>query len=206
MSGLAQKPFRDAMIERRSIYSLGRTLPAGITDDRIVEFVNESVKHSPTAMNSQSSRAIVLLAAHHERFWDLVKEKLETLVDDDDSWKSTKEKLESFRAAYGTILLFEDYGVVEKWQEKVPLYKDQFPEWAEHAHGILSYVIWTGLQAEGLGVHFQHYNPVIDDKVQKEWNVPESWKLRGQLVFGEALESAGDKDFEPLDKRVKVFQ
>jgi len=39
----------------------------------------------------------------------------------------------------------------------------------------------------------QHYNPLIDEAVAKEWNLPESWKLRGQLVFGSIEAPAGKK-------------
>ena len=50
-------------------------------------------------------------------------------------------------------------------------------------------------QELGLGANLQHYNPLIDEAVAKEWNLPESWKLRGQLVFGSIEAPAGEKTF-----------
>lgn len=82
----------------------------------------------------------------------------------------------------------------------------QFPTWAEHAHGLTVFTIWTALSAEGLGASLQHYNPLIDADVAKEFSLPESWKLRAQLVFGKPEAPAGDKEFKPLEDRVKVFQ
>ncbi|GAA5832879.1 hypothetical protein JCM3766R1_007076 [Sporobolomyces carnicolor] len=203
---IENKSFQDAVRERRSIYALGRELPAGVDDEKIVELVNNAVKHSPTSFNSQSSRAIVLLHGHHEKFWNLVKDKIKSIVDDKTWRESSSGRLQGFQNAYGTVLLFEDQEVVETYQKNIPLYAEHFPTWSEHAHGILAYVTWTSLEAEGLGASLQHYNPIVDDKVRQEWDVPETWKLRAQIVFGQALAPAGEKQFKPLEDRVRVFK
>ncbi len=39
----------------------------------------------------------------------------------------------------------------------------------------------------------QHYNPIVDEEVHAEWNVPASWKLRAQLVFGSVEGEAKEK-------------
>lgn len=46
------------------------------------------------------------------------------------------------------------------------------------------YVLWTALEAEGAGANLQHYNPLVDAKVQSTWNVDPAWELKAQLVFG----------------------
>ncbi|GAW19224.1 hypothetical protein ANO14919_087090 [Xylariales sp. No.14919] len=43
--------------------------------------------------------------------------------------------------------------------------KDKFPQWLDHANGMLQYAVWTMLAAEGLGCNLQHYNPMVDDQV-----------------------------------------
>jgi predicted oxidoreductase (fatty acid repression mutant protein) len=65
-------------------------------------------------------------------------------------------------------------------------------------------IAWTALDAEGLGANLQHYNPLVDQKIQNEWNVPQQWKLRAQLVFGGRGGEAGEKQFKPLEERVFV--
>ncbi|GAA6062288.1 hypothetical protein JCM10212_004376 [Sporobolomyces blumeae] len=202
---IAQKSFQDAVKERRSIYALGRELPSGVSDEKIIELVKNAVKHSPTSFNSQSSRAVVLLHGHHDKLWDLTKSKIKSVVDAE-HWEKSQQRLNGFQNAYGTVLLFEDQDVVKGLQKNIPLYAEHFPAWSEHAHGILAYVTWTSLEAEGLGASLQHYNPLIDEAVQKEWSVPATWKLRAQLVFGQVLQPASEKEFKPLDERVKVFQ
>lgn len=51
----------------------------------------------------------------------------------------------------------------------------------------------------------QHYNPLIDEAVAKEFDIPSNWTLNAQLVFGAPKAPAGDKEFKPLEERVKVF-
>jgi len=46
------------------------------------------------------------------------------------------------------------------------------------------FVIWTALEAEGLGANLQHYNPIVNQKVAAQWGLPEDWELDAQLVFG----------------------
>jgi predicted oxidoreductase (fatty acid repression mutant protein) len=77
--------------------------------------------------------------------------------------------------------------------------------WAQQSNGILQYIIWTSLQEEGLGASLQHYNPLIDSEVKTQWNVPDSWELIAQMPFGKPTAPPGDKEFMPLEERVKIF-
>jgi uncharacterized protein len=67
------------------------------------------------------------------------------------------------------------------------------------------YIAWTGLEAEGIGTNLQHYNPLIDDDIQKTWDLPEDWELSAQLVFGTPTGPAGEKQFHELSERLKVY-
>jgi predicted oxidoreductase (fatty acid repression mutant protein) len=111
------------------------------------------------------------------------------------AWEGTAKKLASFQAGFGTALFFEDQDVVKDLQEKFPLYAENFPVWSEQSTGIATVNTWTALAELGLGANLQHYNPLIDEAVAKEWDLPESWKLRGQLVFGSIEAPAGEKTF-----------
>jgi predicted oxidoreductase (fatty acid repression mutant protein) len=61
------------------------------------------------------------------------------------------------------------------------------------------FALWVALEAEGFGANLQHYNPIVDQKVQAEWNVPQEWALRAQLVFGGKTGEAGEKQFKPVE-------
>ena len=69
------------------------------------------------------------------------------------------------------------------------------------------YVLWTALEAEGLGCNLQHYNPPIDVKLQTAYDVPPTWSLQSQLVFGKPTggPAINPKAFDPVEKRVKYF-
>lgn len=70
---------------------------------------------------------------------------------------------------------------------------------------VLIEVVWTGLEALGFGANLQHYNPLIDAGVAKQWDLPSDWRLIAQLVFGAPEGEAGEKVQKPVEERVKVF-
>ncbi len=51
---------------RRSIYALGKDLP--VSNEEVVALVEKAMKESPSAFNSQSSRAVVLFGAESDAF------------------------------------------------------------------------------------------------------------------------------------------
>lgn len=197
------KDFYSAVQGRRTIYGISKE--SVIPDERIIEIINYAVKHSPTAFNSQSGRAVLLLGEHHNKLWDITKEILRKKVPEG-KFAATEEKMNSFRSGYGSVLFFEDQSIVEGLQAQFPTYKDNFPLWSLQSSGMLQYVVWTALELEGFGASLQHYNPLIDDAVKKEWSIPDGWRLMSQMVFGKPTASAGEKEFKPLEQRVKVFK
>jgi len=234
--------FLDAVKHRRSHYALEAKSP--VPDSRIVEIIQETVKHVPSryrspspsppfaatrtharprSYNSQTARAIVLLGEEHRKLWDITTECLRAIVPAE-AFTATEKKLHGFKSAYGTVLWFEDQTGVKAMQDAFPSYANKFPIFSEHASGMNQYVAWTALEAEGFGANLQvgsfpssvrpmtrpltaaqHYSPIIDDKVRAEWNVPESWMLESQLVFGLPLTAPGEKTFKPIEDRVKVY-
>lgn len=189
--------------KRRSIYNLGKQ--EILAKDKIVELVENSAKHCPTAFNSQTARAVVLFGKNHDRLWEIVLETLKPLTPPE-KFSATAEKINSFKRGYGTILLFEDQEVVESLQKKFQLYAENFPKWSQQSHGIFVYMLWLGLTKANVGANLQHYNPIIDEKVAKEWKIPSNWKLLGQMPFGSIEKPAENKIFEPIEPRIKVFK
>lgn len=199
-----EKNFFDAVQIRRTHYAICKD--AVITDGRIQEIVSEAVKHTPSAFNSQSARVVVLLGEQHDRLWDIVKAELKKIVPAE-SFQATEDKINgAFRSGQGSILYFEDQSVIEGLQKQFPLYKDAFPVFSNHSAGMLQFVIWTALSAEGLGASLQHYNPVIDTAVKIEWDIPDSWKLLAQMPFGKPVAAPGAKEFLPIENRVRVYK
>jgi predicted oxidoreductase (fatty acid repression mutant protein) len=122
-----------------------------------------------------------------------------------DRYPATEEKLNSFRNGYGTVLFFEDSSVVEALQNQFPTYHDNFPIWSQQSNGMLQFVLWTSLDAEGFGASLQHYSELIESRVKREWNIAEEWKLIAQMPFGKPVDAPGDKQYQPMENRLLVL-
>ncbi len=199
-----EKSFLNAVKDRRTYYGISKDFV--VADERIQEIVETAVKHTPSPFNSQSARVVLLLGEHHDRLWDMTKAELKKIVSAN-NFSATEEKINgSFRSGYGTVLFFEDMNIVEGLQSQFPLYKDNFPLWSHHSSGMLQLVVWTALEMEGFGASLQHYAPLIDAQVQATWNVPGNWKLIAQMPFGKPTAAPGDKQFQPLEERIKIYK
>ena len=193
---------QQAFDERRSIYALGNELP--VEPQAIVNMAERVLLHTPSAFNSQSSRLVVLFGAEHQKLWDIAEEKLRAAVGDGD-FSGTKQKLDGFRAAAGTVLFYEDKNVTESLQEQFALYADRFPVWAQQTSAMHQYAMWTELRTLNVGANLQHYNPLVDEDAAKAFAIPDSWELVAQMPFGNIVEPAGEKTYQPVNERMKVL-
>ncbi|WP_372402992.1 nitroreductase family protein [Acinetobacter piscicola] len=196
--------FLDLIQNRRTIYAIGRDVKP--TVEQLSDLIQTAIKQSPSSFNSQSSRAVILFNAEHEKFWEFVKEKLQAYSKDEASAAKTNARIDSFKAGFGTVLFFEDLDVVKSLQAQFPSYADNFPIWAEHSTAIAQFATWTALNTEGLGASLQHYNPIVDEQVHAEWSIPTTWKLRAQLVFGSVEAAPAEKTYIDDAVRFKVFK
>lgn len=196
--------FLDLISKRRSIYAIGKNVEQ--SPEYLADLIQNTVKQSPSSFNSQTSRAVILFNAEHEKFWGFVKETLKACAKDEASAARTAAKIDSFAAGVGTVLFFEEQDTVKALQEKFTSYAEHFPIWSEHSTAIAQFAVWTALTTEGLGASLQHYNPIVDEQVRAEWNIPTNWKLRAQLVFGSLEAEAQAKDYLDDATRFKVFK
>lgn len=193
---------QQAFDKRRTIYALGNNLP--VDPRAIINIAERVLLHTPSAFNSQSSRMIVLFGDQHQQVWNIAEDKLRQAVGDGD-FSSSKQKMDSFRAAAGTVLFYEDKEVTKSLQDNFALYADKFPLWAHQTSAMHQYAMWTELSTLDVGASLQHYNPLIDNDVAAAFSVSENWELIAQMPFGNILEPAGEKTYQPLNERMKVF-
>jgi predicted oxidoreductase (fatty acid repression mutant protein) len=198
-----ENQYTDLLKKRRSIYALGKNV--SLSNERIVGLIKTAIKESPSAFNSQTSRVVVLFDDSHDKLWDLTQRALKGAIPEGQDFAPTIEKLNSFRAGHGTILFFEEMGIVKNFQEQFTLYADQFPIWSEQSSGIAQHSVWTALAIESIGASLQHYNPLIDEAVRSEWNLSSDWRLRAQMPFGSIEAPASDKEYMDDDERVLSF-
>ena len=190
-------------MHRRTYYALNNLSP--VDDQAIEQIIHFTVRNVPSAFNSQSTRVVLLLHAHHAKLWSLVMEALRKIVPSD-HFAATESKINAFAAAYATILYFEDTDTVRSLQQQFPSYADNFPLWSEQTSAMHQFTIWTMLEEVGFGASLQHYNQLIEDEVHRQWNLPACWRLIAQMPFGTPIHEPGEKCFLPLDQRVKVFK
>lgn len=194
--------FQTAMKNRRSYYTITSESP--ISDADIQEIIKFAVKHSPTPFNCQGGRAVLLLGDNHKKLWNIVRETLRKMVPAD-KFQPTDDKINSFAAGHGTVLIYEDENVYDNLKANFPLYASMMDGFSEHASGMLQFAVWTMLRDAGLGATLQHYGNLIHDEVAKTWNLDPKWRLVAQMPFGKPGADAGPKEFSPLEDRVKVF-
>lgn len=195
--------FKKAVINRRSIYMLGKNIP--VLESEIIAAVERMTKEVPSPFNIQSARIVLAMNENHDNVWEITKSALKKIVPEN-KFAATEEKLNGFKAGYGTILFFEETDTIKAMQEKFPTYAENFPVWASQANGMLQFAIWTLLEKMGLGVNIQHYNPLIDAEIKKCFDVAESWNLVAEMVFGEVLKFPEPIEKIPVAERVKVFK
>lgn len=199
-----KRTFCEALEHRRTYYSIADQ--SLVSDEEIKRIVEYAVTHVPSAFNSQSTRVVVLLGDSNKKLWNIAKEALRKIVPKE-AFVKTEEKIDhSLACGYGTVLFFEDQQVVKGLQEAYPLYQANFPGWSMQTSAMHQLAIWTMLEDVGFGASLQHYNPLIDDEVRREWQLPEHWHLIAEMPFGMPVAQPDGKACQPLEDRVKVFK
>jgi len=196
--------FTELAKQRRSIYALGRNVKQ--TPDELTALIEDNIKNGPSSFNNQTTRAIILYGASHEKLRDIVIDRLKQEVPNEEAFVKTTAKINSFKAAFGTVLFFTETKTVKEFEDNFPLYAANFQDWSEQSQGNAQFSVWTSLAENGLGANLQHYNPLIDDEVRAAFNVPASWRLRAQLDFGSIESPADPKDYMNDDDRFMVFK
>lgn len=186
----------ESIKDRRSYYEIGRDLP--ISEEKVEEIVRTAIKYVPDSYNAQAQRAIVVMGDKQDELWDGIYQAFDGKV--------AREKIDGFKAGYGTILFFINREPIQELQKKFPNYAEKFDQWAYQAVGMLEYTVWVALREQGVGASLQHYNPVIDSLVQDMFGVDENWELNAQMPFGHILREPEQKDKIPVDERYSVVK
>lgn len=195
--------FFSLLKSRRSIYNL--TNKTDYSEKEIISAIKYCLKHTPSAFNSQSARVIILFNQPYLKLWEVTAQRLKKFTPPQ-TFEKTLEKISSFSQGVGTILFFEEQHTIHALETKFSTYADRFQSWSEQSNGMLQFACWLMLTNMGLGANLQHYNPVIDEDVQKMFNHPGSWKLIAQMNFGGIKKKPSKKSFLNTNCRLKIFK
>lgn len=186
----------ESLKERRTYYDINRDLP--VEEVKVFDLVEKATELVPDAFNMKSSKVIVATGEKQDQLWDNVYDVFEGKV--------PREKIDSFKNGYGTILYFYDEDIVKNLQNQFTIYADRFPGWANQSSGMLQLSIWSGLNELGIGASLQHYNPVIDNMVREMFDLPENYVLNAQMPFGGIGSHPDEKAKEDISNRVKIVK
>lgn len=186
--------FIQSLEKRRTYYNINRDLP--VSEEEVLDMIRKVTEATPDAFNMKSARVVVALGEKQDQLWDGVYDAFGGQID--------REKINTFKSGYGSVLYFIDESVIKSYQEQFALYADNFPVWANQANGMLQSNIWTAFREAGVGASLQHYNPVIDEVVARLFDIPDHWKLIAEMPFGGIGAEPDAKEKEDIGKRVIV--
>jgi len=187
---------------RRSVYGIGNE--ELVDRERISAIVGTALRHTPSPFNVQSARVLVLFDEESSRYWSQLKERLKKNLSPE-QFERASERIDGFSSGYGSVLFFDDEAAVKNLQARFPLHANDFPLWTLQSNGMLQHIVWTALENASLGASLQHYNPVTETIVQDLWDVPVSWKSIAQMPFGSVVTPPGEKEFLPLEGRLRIL-
>lgn len=190
--------FISMLKNRRSVYSLDKTLP--VAENAVADFVRVAVQYVPDAFNMKSQRVVLVMGARHEEFWNAVYDEMVKFT----GGRFSRDKIDSFAAAYGTVLYFYDTAAVEETRRAYPGYAENFHDWVMQSNAMLQFAIWVGFADMNIGANLQHYNPVIDNMVREMFELPDAWTLVAQMPFGGIAAAPKPKPDTDMAGRVKV--
>lgn len=194
---------QDSLSRRRSIYGLGELTASA--NSCLLDSIRLCLMNCPTPFNAQSARLAILFGASHQKLWNQIWENIKGLVPNSRQ-KASKEKVDGFSAAHGTILYFEDKTTLSEMKKKFPDYGKNMKLWTQQANGMLQFMIWQVLTENNIGASLQHYNEIIENDIYNMFDIPKNWELVAQMPFGSIEKEPMPKTFLPIEERMKVFK
>ena len=197
------RSLEELLKKRRSRYKLEKEI--AVSDECIVELLQECVKHVPSTFNSHSTRLVLLLGDSHNRFWQTVLKAIAGITVPE-AYEKSKQKIETaFAAGHGTILFFEDSATTEKLEKEYPLYADEFQRYSEHTSAMHQIVMWLLLADANIGASLQHYEQLVEKDIKRHFSLPHGWKLIAEMPFGNATDSLPQKSLLSFDETIRIF-
>ncbi|CAF9906638.1 MAG: hypothetical protein GOMPHAMPRED_004823 [Gomphillus americanus] len=201
--------FLKAIEHRRTVYPL--TNKVDVSDDRIVEIVQEVLKVSPSSYNTQPMRVAIMLGEEHVKLWKIVREHAMPILQSagEKVVEMMSSRIDMFSKAYGSITFWTDEDTIKESAKTHQSVAQMFHPWAEHATGMLQLQIWTAIELEGLGANLQHMDafPPVEAALKKEFGIPESWSMRANMnIGGETAPHPPVPEKKPFEETLKVFK
>ena len=69
---------------------------------------------------------------------------------------------------------------------------------------MLQFMIWSALAEKNIGASLQHYNPLIDNIIKKEFKINPEWKFVAQMPFGGIIETPSPHEVKRSKERLVI--
>ncbi|RFU79756.1 nitroreductase [Trichoderma arundinaceum] len=193
---------------RRTVYGLKDT--SHVSDARIEEIVKEVLSFTPSSNNTQPARISLVLGAKHKELWDLVIHAAGPVlkVAGPGVWESMEPRFQAFKNAYGSVVFWDRGETIKESQKAHKASAHMFEQWADHATGMAQILVWTALEIEGFGANLQHIGaiPPVEVALRKFLDVPDDYKLKANLNFGEKAQPHPEVPAKlPIKETLTVF-
>ncbi|KAJ7134480.1 nitroreductase family protein [Mycena epipterygia] len=106
-----------AIAVRRSNYTI--TPKSSVSDEKLEAIIKSCVLHCPTAFNTQSSRAVLVIGAENTKLWKMISESALKGLEGEQR-ASMQGRLTAFGGGYGSVMFFEDQAVIDNITAKMP--------------------------------------------------------------------------------------
>lgn len=95
--------FIKAIGHRRTVYPLSDKID--VSDDRIIEIVQEVLKVSPSSYNTQPGRVAIFLGEEHKKFWKIIRDQALPLLQHagEEIVATMTQRFDLFTGAYGSV-------------------------------------------------------------------------------------------------------
>ena len=114
--------------KRRSYYNLSEDVD--LSNEEIKYLIEDVLNITPSHMNSQTTRVLLLFDDKSKDFWKRVNETFDN--------KIKEEKFHGFYHAKGTALIFIDKDEIKAQEKDIPSYKEHFETWGHHSASFFS--------------------------------------------------------------------
>lgn len=191
--------FVNLVNKRGSVYDIGKNSPYSAHDvaDRIKEF---SAK-LPSAMNSQTTRFVLVEGEVNDKVWDMINKDQKTALSED-MYEMMAPRFDQAKKGLGTVLMFESRDAVEV----LPTSPERSQLYKENHHGIAAYAVWLALREMDLGASLQHHNVGFDQGYDKQirdyLDLPSDWEMLAQMPFGSIETEAEEKETMDVEDQV----
>lgn len=195
--------FTELVQSRRTRYAIGNN--TDVSKETVIARIREVAREIPTALNSQTSRLVLVFGEDNEKLWryilDVQKDVMPAAM-----WEKMSGVMEVAKGAFGTVLFFEDLDAVAT---NMPLQPARAEAYKQNNNANVQFATWLALTELGLGASLQHMNvghaEGYDKGILEMFNLPANYELIAQMPFGSIEGEANPKQYIADDVRVQVI-